>query len=265
MIGEVFERNTGNNGDPIVCLHGFVGCGFDFTSVADALNIELPLLAPNFPDYTTKPSKSEDPWERTLDRLHSFVQEHVGDRKYILLGYSMGGRIALQYALKFPDHLKGLILVGATPGIEDSQSRQKRLDEDSAIATKLINQSMESFLTEWLGQTLLKSQNSIPEPYRKKMFEARHKMSPQSLAYYLEALGTGTMLPVWGRLMEIKLPTLLITGEDDLKFGEIAEKMQKLISDCEHRIIKLAGHSACFEQPAEFARSVSRFIKSIEN
>lgn len=265
MIGEVFGRNTHNNDTPIVCLHGFVGCGCDFSIVADALNMDSPLLAPNFPDYTAPPTKSEEPWERTLDCLHSFIQEHAGDRRCVLLGYSMGGRIALQYAIKNQAQLKGLVLIGATPGIEDAEKRSTRLVEDGARATKLMNQSIDGFLTEWLGQTLLKSQESIPEPYRTNMLEARHKMSPQSLAHYLEILGTGTMPSAWKRLVEIKLPTLLITGADDLKFTEIAGKMQKFISDCEHHIIKQAGHAACFEQPAEFSICLKRFIQTIEN
>ena len=265
MIGEVFGRNLYNKGTPLVCLHGFVGCGFDFSIVADALKIESPLLAPNFPDYTATPSTSDDPWASTLDNLHSFIQEQVGDRKCILIGYSMGGRIALQYALKLQDRLNGLVLVGATPGIEDSQNRLKRLADHNERSTKLITQPIGSFLKEWLNQPVLKSQETIPEPYQTNMLEARHSMRPKSLAYYLEALGTGSMPSAWECLVKIKLPTLLITGEEDLKFAAIAEKMQRLISDCDHNVIKQAGHAACFEQPTEFASCIKRFIETIDN
>jgi 2-succinyl-6-hydroxy-2,4-cyclohexadiene-1-carboxylate synthase len=265
MIGEVFGRNIYNKGTPVVCLHGFVGCGFDFSIVADTLTIESPLLAPNFPDYTAAPSTFNDPWKSALDNLHSFIEEQVGDRGCILIGYSMGGRIALQYALKFQEHLKGLVLIGATPGIEDSEYRFNRLSEDCARATKLINQSIEDFLKEWLGQLLLKSQESIPEPYRTTMLQARSKMSPKSLAHYLETLGTGTMPSAWKRLVEIKLPTLLITGEEDLKFTEIAGKMQQLICHSDHTIIKQAGHAVCFEKAVEFSKVVKRFIEKVDS
>lgn len=250
-------------GIPIICLHGFTGSGSDYSIVADHLKQRRPLIAPNFPDYRSKPSADEITWDSTLSILDSLIEETVEGRPCVLVGYSMGGRIALQYAMHNHSRLKGLVLIGATPGIEDAALTAERLKQDNDLADKLTDQTLDDFLTYWLNQPILKSQEAIAEPYRNRMLEERHKLSLESLSKFLQTLGTGTMPSVWHRLKQLAIPTLLVTGEQDLKFTGIAQRMVSQIPGSEHAIIKDSGHSACFEQPSAFTEQLEAFVEKL--
>lgn len=250
-------------GIPIICLHGFTGCGSDFSIVADHLKRKRPLIAPNFPDYRSAPSNTEITWATTLSTLDSIIEETTQGRPCVLVGYSMGGRIALQYALQNQSRLKGLVLIGATPGIEEADQKAQRLKQDNELAEKLTDQTIDDFITYWLNQPVLKSQEAIAEPYRTRMLEERGKLSLGSLSKYLQALGTGTMPSAWHRLNRLAVPTVLVTGEQDFKFTGIAHRIVSQIPGCVHTIIKDSGHSVCFEQPTAFTEHLETFVENL--
>jgi 2-succinyl-6-hydroxy-2,4-cyclohexadiene-1-carboxylate synthase len=174
----------------------------------------------------------------------------------------MGGRIALQYALKYQHLMTGLVLIGATPGIEDESERTRRTKQDEERASTLLNEPIEAFLDSWFKQKLISSQQRITEPYRSKMQQARYSQNKDALAYYLTALGTGSMNPAWNQLNELHIPTLLITGEEDTKFTSIAQKMVRSLPNANFETVTGAGHAACFENPIEFAHRLERFIEN---
>ncbi len=248
----------------LICLHGFIGSGSDYSIVADHLKQRRPLIAPDFPDYRSTPPNSRITWASTLADLDSLIEETTQGRPCVLVGYSMGGRIALQYAIQHQSRLKGLVLIGATPGIEDAALKAERLKQDSELAEKLTDQTIDDFLSYWLNQPILKSQEAIPEPYRSRMLEKRHRLSTKSLSTYLQTLGTGTMPSIWHRLKQLTIPTLLVSGEKDFKFANIGHRMASQIPGCDHAIIKNSGHSACFEQPTAFTKQLEAFVKTLE-
>jgi len=238
-----------------------MGTGGDFSIVADAYLDHPTLMAPDFPDYANEPVRYDHPWTATLETLNNLFDDETGDRPCILLGYSMGGRIALQYALQYPQKLNGLVLVGATPGICDGTERAERIRKDIEQASALLNEPINSFLKTWSRQSIIHTQDRIPEPFRERMRKTRLSNNKQALAYYLTALGTGSMNPVWDQLSELRLPTLLVTGEEDKKFTNIARDMMRHLPNGTFETIPDAGHAPCFEQPLIFAEVLEKFIK----
>lgn len=259
-LGQI-HRWKGKGQEPnLVCLHGFMGNGSDFQIVADSYPDHPTLLAPDFPDYSNEPLHNDHPWAATLENLNRFIHDQSGNHPPVLLGYSMGGRIALEYVLKYQHLPGGLVLVGVSPGIENLEERTQRKIQDAELAANLMAQPLESFVNSWLEQPLLKSQNQIAEPYRTRMLKARYENNRQALAYGLTALGTGTMDSRWNQLREIQIPTLLVTGESDIKFSEIAASMVNHIPNATHKIIPDAGHAACFEKPLDFVQLLKSFL-----
>ena len=259
-ISSVHKWQGTQTGRKVICLHGFLGTGADFEILADHYVDHPILIAPNFPDFTCAPSKQPWNWKDCLDTLDAFIQEEANDDDVILLGYSMGGRIALQYALEYPQRLSKLVLVGATPGLPDPMERQERATADTALANALIQQSLQSFLDNWNKQDLIQSQQCIPEPYRSTMQEQRLAHNKSALAESLIGLGTGTMASGWDHLTDLLIPTLITTGEQDTKFERIAKGMIELLPKSEHQSIAQAGHAACFEQPRIFSERLHLFL-----
>jgi 2-succinyl-6-hydroxy-2,4-cyclohexadiene-1-carboxylate synthase len=264
-VGEIYRWNGNSNRPKIICLHGFLGRGSDFKIVADRFSEHPDIIAPDFPDYANEAQCSGHPWATALEQLDKLIAKETDNQPFILLGYSMGGRIALQYALKFQHRLKGLVLIGATPGIKDDKLRDERKKEDQDLASNLLDEPLEVFLQKWFQKGIINTQDRIPEPYRSQMHEARKANSKTALAYYLTALGTGSMTPVWEGLPNLKTPTLLITGEEDEKFTNISGEMLTLLPNGRFHKIRGAGHAACFEQPKAFSMALKTFIQSLED
>ena len=262
QIGTI-KRWEGRNTLPrVICLHGFLGNGNDFAVVKDHYPNHPTLIAPNFPDYSQS-SAQDFGWEHCLNAMDEFVQSESKQGPCVLMGYSMGGRIALQYALQFSDRLAGLILIGATPGIEDEDMKAERLEKDLSLAANLREQSMEQFIEHWFKQDIIQSQNQIPEPYRSTMLKARKANSRRALAQALTSLGTGSMTSRWDQLSQLIIPTLIVTGEEDKKFERIASRIVTQLPNAQHRSIKGAGHACCFEQAESFGTVVAPFLSSI--
>lgn len=265
MIG-VIQRWKGKFNYPkIISLHGFLGNGSDFKIVADNLGNFSEIVAPDFPDYLTDKPEEGSSWDQTLSMLKRLLKNETPKQKIVLLGYSMGGRIALQFALQFPQIIEALILIGSTPGIVNQKERNKRRTEDSKLAHKLRTQSYPKFLEHWLNQPLIKSQQNIPLPYLDEMLESRQRNNPQTLAHYLSILGTGSMPSAWGDLHRCNFPTLLVTGKKDKKFTTIADKMLRTLPNASHKVIKGSGHAPCFENAKDFGSCLDTFLSSLKN
>lgn len=219
----------------IVALHGFTGCGSDFKLINESW--EAPGL--------------EDTFEGNRERLKEYGEG------FYLLGYSMGGRVALDFAVKHGDRLKGLILVGATAGIEDSRKREQRHDADVKLASRVRELGTEAFLEEWGRVSILASQQS----FLKSLLPERKAHKPEYLAQLLEGIGTGSMESLWDKLGDVKCPVLLLTGGEDRKFTKLAERMVTRFFQGEHEVIEGVGHGVHLEAQQVFLEKVENFIE----
>jgi 2-succinyl-6-hydroxy-2,4-cyclohexadiene-1-carboxylate synthase len=174
----------------------------------------------------------------------------------VYAGYSMGGRLCLRLALDRPDLVHGLVLVSATPGIEDAAERAARVESDERWAALAERDGVDAFLEQWLAQPMFAS-----VPAGAPGLADRRSLTPAFLAACLRQLGTGAMEPMWDRLPELAVPVLLVSGTRDEKFTAIARRMLERLPDAEHCEID-AGHALALEQPAALARLISDFVSS---
>ena len=143
-------------------------------------------------------------------------------RRFVLCGYSLGGRIALHVALAAPPRVQRLILVSSTAGIDDPTERSRRRAADELLAEQLERGSFPEFVERWRSQPLFADD---PRDVRERAREDQLRNAPAGLAASLRGVGTGQMESLWDRLPELAMPVLVLAGERDSKFRRLGSRM----------------------------------------
>jgi 2-succinyl-6-hydroxy-2,4-cyclohexadiene-1-carboxylate synthase len=174
-----------------------------------------------------------------------------------VVAYSMGGRIALHAALAHRAAFRALVLVGATPGIEDDRLRRSRRAADQDLAAWMAGERIDKVVAHWEAQPVFASQ---PPELVAAQRAGRLAHDPRLLARMLTATGQGTLPSLWPRLSDIAAPVLAVAGEHDEKYAEVAERMAAGIPRGRAAILPGAGHAAHLEQPEAFADLLLAFL-----
>ncbi len=209
-------------------------------------------LAPDLRGHGSRGETAPVSLEAVLSDLDALCAKPVA-----LVGYSMGGRIALHYALARPGRVQRLILIGASPGLADAAERAARMEADERLAEGLERSSIEEFAERWARTPVLADQ---PQEVRARIHADRLRNTPAGLARALRGLGTGALPPVWDRLGELGAPTLVAAGARDEKFAGIARQMSAAIRHVRLELIADAGHAAHLERPQATAALIASAV-----
>jgi 2-succinyl-6-hydroxy-2,4-cyclohexadiene-1-carboxylate synthase len=199
--------------------------------------------------------------EACLDSLEALWRK-LGLPPAWWVGYSMGGRTALQLAVRKPALVAGLVLESATPGLEDAAQRAERVQADQALADFILAEGVAAFVERWLALPLFAGLRRLPPEQQAAQRALRLAHSAAGLAGSLRGMGTGAMEPVWNQLEEVAVPTLLLVGEEDEKFVEIARRMADKMARSTLRIVPQAGHTLHAEAQAAYLAAVNEFFAS---
>ena len=165
--------------------------------------------------------------------------------RFALCGYSLGGRVALHVALAAPERISRLLIIAASPGIEDEGERAERRAADHALADRLETEPFEDFIERWRTQPLFAAD---PPEVGELAREDQRRNRPGALARVLRGLGTGEMQPLWGRLPELRMPVGILVGERDQKFVAIGRRMADAIAGSRLQVVA-GGHGLPLENP----------------
>ncbi len=252
---------------PILLLHGFTGNANDLFFLSEFLCNDFPVIAPDLPGHGKSfPIENPDDYKiETIARRLNMLLEILGFNKAIIIGYSMGGRIAYTFAARYPEKVTALLIESSTPGIKNEDEREARRNSDKKLAEMILSKGVRAFTDYWLSLPLFGTLQNIDLRLLEKLRIEKNKNHPIGLANSLLFTGTGNMQPVWDKLKNFNFSSLLINGTADKKYSEINKKASKLLPDCKLSEIPDAGHNTHFEKPDEFIAVVKSFIAHNKN
>ncbi len=253
-------------GQTVLLLHGFTGTKKTWNELIKKLKQNFHVIAIDLLGHGETDSP-EDPdrylMEQAAKDLDDFLTDKQIDRIH-LLGYSMGGRLALYFALYYQHRIRSLLLESCTAGLVSEEEKLSRIKQDRQLAALLLNKGMKSFVEYWENISLFSSQKQLPKNLQEKIREGRLLQSPVGLSNSLKGMGTGIQPSLWDRLERLEIRSLLICGEYDEKFCYIMGKMNEKFKNSEIRKIPRAGHAIHVEQSEIFATIVSEFFLKSE-
>jgi 2-succinyl-6-hydroxy-2,4-cyclohexadiene-1-carboxylate synthase len=253
---------TRGSGEPVVVLHGFSGSGEAMASLVFQLD-GYRCVAVDLVGHGRSPSPV-DLAPYGVEAMAASVAQlaaGLGDGPAHVVGYSMGGRVALALAAARPQLCRSLTLISATAGITDVSERVQRRRADRALADRIGEHGLARFVDEWVAMPMWDSlRASLSAEAWQASIDQRLRSDPTGLANSLRAGGTGSMEPLWDRLEALNVPTLVMCGELDAKFVAIGHQMHGLLPHSDLVIVPGAGHAAHLEDPDGCVTAIRRHL-----
>lgn len=232
-----FTRGTGT---PVTFLHGFTQTKESWLPVIDSCHLSIEATLLDCPGHGESSAEG-----RTLPQSGNDVADSMSSG--VLVGYSMGARIALHTALQSPENVQALVLVSGTAGLRTESERDERRASDEALAHHIEEIGVEQFIPEWLANHMFQGLPTNLADVPRRCTNSSH-----GLADSLRFAGTGTQASLWDQLQLLTMPVLIISGDKDEKFTDIARQMTTAISHAEHHVMKNVGHTCHLEDVLQF-------------
>ncbi|MGL5794721.1 MAG: 2-succinyl-6-hydroxy-2,4-cyclohexadiene-1-carboxylate synthase [Waterburya sp.] len=263
FIGDYAARTLTDRQKPvIVFLHGFLGNSQDFLAVIDLISPEFCCLVLDLPGHGQTEVKQDINYHLpNLAQALIALLEQLNIRQCFLVGYSLGGRIALYLTIYFPQYFLGVILESASPGLKTQPERDRRIQQDLQLIKQLESQDFADFLQQWYSQPLFSS--FAQHPNFQQALIRRLNNNPVKLSKSLRYLGLGMQPSLWSQLKSLQIPLLLVVGELDSKFVAINREIANLCPQANLNIVKNSGHNVHFEQLWEFSKLLERFLRIV--
>ena len=257
------SRGRESQRTPVLLLHGFTGLSEVWGErILARLSEGRRVIAVNLPGHgrsliSTDPARID--FSAVLELLAETIDAH-GIPVAGWIGYPMGGRIALAAAIQRPDRVRRLVLEGASPGLEPEPERARRRTEDEAVADRIEERGIDWFVDHWMELPLFVSQRTLNAEVGAEARLRRLRNDPQHLAAALRALGAGSQPSLWSDLSELRQDLLLLTGEADVKYGRLADRIVDSIPKATHLCVPGVGHAVHVEAPDAWLEAVVGFL-----
>ena len=262
-VGDVtIEVTQAGDGPPLLLLHGFTGAAESWAPLQRVLGDRWHTVAPSLLGHGASSAPPDPARYRMEECVADLVAllDLLGLDRIAVLGYSMGGRVALHLALAAPERVAALVLESASPGIVDAEERAERVRADGALADDVERDGIAAFVARWERIPLFASQAALPAAARERLRAQRLRSSPTGLANSLRGMGTGAMTPAWDRLGALRVPVLLVAGALDAKYLALGRRMAAAVPGARLEVVEGAGHAVHLERPDRFAALVGGFL-----
>lgn len=264
IAGTALHAERVGVGPPVLLLHGFTGSAATWTRTATGLAARYSALAVDLPGHGRSAGVDDGCYGMAgcVAALLALLDRSGVDRAAVV-GYSMGGRVALHLALAAPDRVRALVLESTSPGIADPAERAARAQSDLALAARIEREGVQPFVDWWEQLPLFASQRTLGSDARARLRAQRLRSDAPGLAASLRGMGAGAMEPVVDRLHTIAAPTLLVAGEHDAKYRALGETIAWAMPSARLAVVPNAGHTVHLEAPQQFDTMLLSFLDDV--
>jgi 3-oxoadipate enol-lactonase len=252
------DVTQGRKNGAVVLLHAFPLHGGMWRAQREALSAEWQVVVPAFRGFGKSAETGPFSIEDLADDIHAIV-EKLGVGKIVLAGLSMGGYVALAYAKKYPETLRGLVLLDTKA---EGDPPQGKADRDRMIA--IANERGSKPIADAMLGKLIPAETAQSRPQlARELREMMESTRPQTIAHALAAMRDRP--DQTGMLASIKAPTLIGVGDQDaITPPETARAMHEKIPDSQLRIFTGSGHMSAMEQAEQVNAAMRGFLMHLE-
>lgn len=234
--------------DNLWALHGFLGKESDWKickELATHMTINtVDLFQSNLP----KPSKGLWCWAEEFNNL-------IHTKENILLGYSLGGRLALHTILQKPQIWKGAVIISAHTGLTSDAAKLEKLKADREWAMRFENEPWEHLMRAWNSQSIFADSNAL--------VRIENEQNRAHLAAACSGWSLGIQEDLQTRLQEINLPILWVTGKNDTKYSALANVLHFKHHKSRMVMIQNVGHRVPWDNSERFREEVIAFQEQL--
>ncbi len=247
-------------GTPVTLLHGFTQSGRSWQEVISTMPKGWRWVVPDLRGHGETRIAPGAPC--TMDACTGdldLLWNHLGIERTHLVGYSMGGRLALHVATRRPERVLSLLTIGAHAGLEE-EAREGRQRGDEALAQRIEHDGVEAFVNYWSGLPIFTGLERRGPSFVTQLRAERMQNSAAGLAASLRGMGAGKMEPLWNDLGRVTVPSTFVAGQLDHGYVASARRLAAAVPNGRIQIVLRAGHSVHQERPEAFARVLAAHL-----
>jgi 2-succinyl-6-hydroxy-2,4-cyclohexadiene-1-carboxylate synthase len=252
-------------GEPVTLLHGFTLSGRNWRELIAKTPTRWTWIVPDLRGHGDTRTALGAPC--TMDACTSDLQmlwDHLGVKRSHLVGYSMGGRLALHVAVRLPERVRSLLTISSHAGL-DEQAREGRRQGDEELAQRIERYGMEPFVNYWQAQPLFSGLERRGAAFAALVRAQRLANRPDGLAASLRGMGAGAMEPLWDELGGVAVPSTFVAGGDDGVYVGWAKRLAEAVPGARLEIVERTGHAVHMQRPAPVARILAAHLRRADD
>ncbi len=258
----VYSYDVTGEGEAILLLHGFTGSKKTWDYFVPSWSKGNKVIAVDLIGH----GQTESPANSDRYSVEKVAADMIGLLDFLqvetahILGYSMGGRLAISIAALYPERIQTLILESTTAGIKSEEERESRRQQDEKLSVKIEEEGIKDFVHYWENLPLFTTQKDLPVAIQSRIREERLDQNEIGLANSLRGMGTGVQPSYWEQLKEFSFPTIILCGELDKKFCQLANLLAKELPNAFVEKFSSEGHALHVENREKFDTIVRRWL-----
>jgi 2-succinyl-6-hydroxy-2,4-cyclohexadiene-1-carboxylate synthase len=264
LPGVALAYSVEGEGSPVTLLHGFTQRGDAWSELRQRIGVGHRWITVDLRGHGDTRAGANAP--ASMDACAEdavALWDALDVRRSHLVGYSMGGRLALHVAAKRPERLRSLTVMSAHAGLGDTERAMRRaVDQD--LAQDIETRGMEWFAGYWSSLPLFATLRTRRRDVAEQLHRMRVANDPASLVASLRGMGAGVMQPLWTELGRVACPSLVIAGADDARYVEFAERLGVMLPGARVAVVSGSGHAVHLEQPAIVAALIKEFLTGVD-
>ena len=240
----------------LVLLHGFLGSQHDWADLIHRLP-DVTCIPIDLPGHGACQELPLPPFLQLTDWLYEQLKiRHI--KQFHLLGYSLGGRIAMTFASTQPNGLQSLIIENAHPGLTDTAQKQQRCQHDARWAKRFYRESIHQVLHDWYQQPVFAD---LTEPERNQLIQQRSQNHPTVLAKTLCRYSLARQPDCRDWIKNTTTPVLYLCGTQDSKFQAVGRSLAASNQALQLTLLP-GGHNLHRATPDEMANTIRHWLNT---